>query len=1153
MKHILIIISILFINLYANNNKTLNVVLGVDKPPFVFGKSSKKGIEPDLLIEAFALVNYDIKITQKPKSYLQNILSQNNNIDAVGTISKTDDKLFDSDPFTSYENYVITRKDSNLIIDSLDDLASIQFVTWNGAYNDLGEKFYKYFNPINGIFRYSYNDNFSQKDDVQMFFSGKVDAIIIDKTIFNWYKIHLNNKDEYEFHNIFPQKKVYPMTFRSKKVRDDFNIGLKKLKDSGRYDEIIEFYQTQDVEEMLLFTKLLANISSQYIFKYENKKLQSILENFFIHPDIVGISINDKKSHNLFLSLSKVDGKVLVNEPIQSKNISTITQDILYEDGDDIVPIGYITLYYKNSYKTKNGVLFPTLKSLSKLPKDLYAVVKQNYKKLKLDSKNNILLTKEEQRYILKHKTITVHNEAIWAPYNFNQNAIPKGFVIDYMDLLAKKLDLNIKYISGHSWSEFVNMLKTEKIDVISNIADTKERERYINFTKPFMTSKKAIFSNIPDLQTLSDLAGKTVAVPKDFYTEKYLRENYPKIHIKTFTNTQECLYAIVNKQADALVENYAVVNYLITKNGLKIKYITINDDKELMTDLAIGVRKSQPILRDILQKAQDSVTQKEFDSLEDKWFGIANMKSDIYSIKETNYLKGKKVLKICTNPSWAPIEFVDHGKPKGITIDIINIVADKLKLEPQYVISKSWKESQELLKNKKCDILASAVETEQRKEYSSFTKPYLSYDLAIITTKDKPLVDNLAYIVDKPMVRREASGISMILKQSYPNIQIQDTKSMLEAFKIVNAKKAYFTISTLPVLMYNSKRENLENLQISGYSKLKCNLSVAVRDDENLLLSAIDKTLALISKDTMKVINDKWTTQDVIKKTDYTLVWSILAIATIIILIILFFYKRQLRLKQEISDLNSTLENKVKDEIAKNKEKEKLMLHQSRLAQMGEIISMIAHQWRQPLNSLSILNQSVILKYKRGKLDDTFIEYFKVNSKKQIQNMSETIDDFRNFFKPEKEKLEFCINDVIEDTIDMVRPIYSQANIELNFHYEDRLKATGYPNELGQAILNIINNAKDALIEKNIKNRYVTISLKSKDNHKEITIADNAGGIPNDVIDKIFDPYFSTKDEKNGTGLGLYMTKMIIQEHMNGDIKVSNEKDGAVFKIVLL
>jgi len=245
-------------------------------------------------------------------------------------------------------------------------------------------------------------------------------------------------------------------------------------------------------------------------------------------------------------------------------------------------------------------------------------------------------------------------------------------------------------------------------------------------------------------------------------------------------------------------------------------------------------------------------------------------------------------------------------------------------------------------------------------------------------------------------------------------------------------------------------------------------------------------------------------------------------------------------------------LEDEVIGEIEKNKQQQLLMLHQSRLAQMGEMISMIAHQWRQPLNSLSMLNQSIVLKYNRDKLDEKFIIYFKENSNKQIQGMSKTIDDFRDFFKPEKEKVEFCINDVLNDTLEMVKPIFCQNQIDIKFDIKKEFKIIGYQNELGQAILNIVNNAKDALVENEIKNKQIIINLTQDDKSIVLTIKDNAGGILQNIIDKIFDPYFSTKDEKNGTGLGLYMAKMIIEEHMDGKLSVSNDEDGAKFTIKL-
>ncbi len=256
--------------------------------------------------------------------------------------------------------------------------------------------------------------------------------------------------------------------------------------------------------------------------------------------------------------------------------------------------------------------------------------------------------------------------------------------------------------------------------------------------------------------------------------------------------------------------------------------------------------------------------------------------------------------------------------------------------------------------------------------------------------------------------------------------------------------------------------------------------------------------------------------------------------------------------IQKKLEILNNSLEDKVKEEVAKNREKDKIMLQQSRLAQMGEMISMIAHQWKQPLSHLSILGQGVVLKYKLNKLDDMSIENFNIKHSKQIIQMSDTIDDFRNFFRPQKEKKIFNMIDTIKHSIDILSPSFEKENIILNMSLSPNCYIDGYSNELGQGLINILNNAKDALVENKIADKIITITLEKNEQDICLIISDNAGGIPSHIIDKVFDPYFSTKNKKNGTGLGLYMTKIIIHEHLNGNLSVFNDKDGAVFRITV-
>jgi len=255
----------------------------------------------------------------------------------------------------------------------------------------------------------------------------------------------------------------------------------------------------------------------------------------------------------------------------------------------------------------------------------------------------------------------------------------------------------------------------------------------------------------------------------------------------------------------------------------------------------------------------------------------------------------------------------------------------------------------------------------------------------------------------------------------------------------------------------------------------------------------------------------------------------------------------------EELEDMNSYLEEKVKEEIRKRREKEKLMLLRSRQAQMGEMISMIAHQWLQPLNTLSLVTQKLYLKYQMKQLDDEYVKKFKDDSNRQITQMSETINDFRLFFKPRTEKTVFDISRTIDHVKAILLPLYEKEGIVINSKKKEGITINGYPNEFVQVLVNIINNSRDAILQRgDTVSRHIEVIIREEEKYAYVMVEDHAGGIDEEIIEKIFDPYFSTKTEKNGTGLGLYMSRTIIEEHMDGSIYAENHNDGVRFVIAL-
>ena len=259
---------------------------------------------------------------------------------------------------------------------------------------------------------------------------------------------------------------------------------------------------------------------------------------------------------------------------------------------------------------------------------------------------------------------------------------------------------------------------------------------------------------------------------------------------------------------------------------------------------------------------------------------------------------------------------------------------------------------------------------------------------------------------------------------------------------------------------------------------------------------------------------------------------------------------KRVKERTEELNLLNQQLDHRVKEEVNKRAEQEQMLIQQSRFAAMGEMIGNIAHQWRQPLNALGLLMQNIEFAYESNSLDEAYITRVVEKGNKLTLSMSRTIDDFRNFFKPNKELEVFSYAKAYESTIAMVGSSMTNSMIEIQEDIDESVCINGFSSEFSQVILNILNNAKDALIEKNKGEKIVKVRIYQEDENAYFSIEDTAGGIKEDIIEKIFDPYFTTKDEGKGTGIGLYMSKTIIENNMNGTLKVQNVNDGVRFMI---
>lgn len=244
---------------------------------------------------------------------------------------------------------------------------------------------------------------------------------------------------------------------------------------------------------------------------------------------------------------------------------------------------------------------------------------------------------------------------------------------------------------------------------------------------------------------------------------------------------------------------------------------------------------------------------------------------------------------------------------------------------------------------------------------------------------------------------------------------------------------------------------------------------------------------------------------------------------------------------------LNRTLEERIETAVNDLRQKDQTLIQQSRLAAMGEMINNIAHQWRQPLNLISLIVQGFpsCKELTQEELDHEVDRIMGI-----ILHMSQTIDDFRNFFRLDKEKVRFTANQSVAKAVEFISPALLANGIKLSITEQPEVSVMGYGNEYAQVLLNILSNAKDILVERGVEKPRIDVKITSVDGRSVVSVTDNGGGIGSEVMLKIFDPYFTTKEQTQGTGIGLYMSKIIIEQNMGGSLTAHNVEGGAQFRI---
>jgi C4-dicarboxylate-specific signal transduction histidine kinase len=320
------------------------------------------------------------------------------------------------------------------------------------------------------------------------------------------------------------------------------------------------------------------------------------------------------------------------------------------------------------------------------------------------------------------------------------------------------------------------------------------------------------------------------------------------------------------------------------------------------------------------------------------------------------------------------------------------------------------------------------------------------------------------------------------------------------------------------------------------------------------MLASISDKVFASITPSEYNEIHGSWLVLERDEPLNYPLIWGMVGFLSIVFMLIAYKNRRlDILVRQrtdELESFNQRLQDEIEKAVEKNRRQEKLLMQQAKMAEIGSMLESIAHQWRQPLNILGLSMTRLNLSCAIG-MNSESSKVIEI-AEAQIEYMSQTIDDFRNFFKQDKDQMLVNINTLVNDVETLLGPLLMRKKIIIERDIDTMIDVLVYPNELKQVLINLVNNAREAIEQHRGRERVIRIRCVEDEHYCTLAIEDTGGGISPDIIDKIFDPYFTTKFESQGTGIGLYMAKMIIEKHFLGKLSVYNTSKGACFEIRL-
>lgn len=421
-------------------------------------------------------------------------------------------------------------------------------------------------------------------------------------------------------------------------------------------------------------------------------------------------------------------------------------------------------------------------------------------------------LTRAERDFLDTHKHLRVHVERGYHPFAYVDNATARGYAVDLSDILARRLGIELEYVTDQSWEEGISQLKHKNIDIILCMVDTPVRREFAHFTEPFLTTYTGIATRT-DFHfgsSLEELNGQNVGVLKGYWHHNVLIQHYPHINAVTFPDHVTALEGLATGKVDAVLSSNPVLTYHIRQLhmlGVETRPI-LGSPYFRSTKEGYGVRKDMPLLATALQKGLDSLSPETLNELRQRWFidPVTAPNSVKLSVEERRHLKELGELRLCVDPNWMPLEGIDaKGNYTGLGADYFALLKDQLPIPIRLVPTSSWMETLEKARSGACDLISMVTPTAQRSEYLNFTRPYLHLPIVVATRGEEIFIENMRQMRGRRLGSTRGYAVTEEFRRRYPAMDLVETETVAAGIRKVQKGRSTLLSEPLPPLVKRS------------------------------------------------------------------------------------------------------------------------------------------------------------------------------------------------------------------------------------------------------------------------------------------------------------------------------------------------------------